>query len=111
MAASEKNIKEDNHPFREMLSAILCQIQSRHSAQFDTQGLQEDGEQIGDENNEEQGVSVLSTGRNIGGIVSGVDVGNGNQKTRSHEAGKIDYTPGHIQEKRTEEKFLERTAR
>jgi hypothetical protein len=57
-----------------MRTAILSQVETRHGTQLNAQGLQKNGENVGQKHNEQQGILELCTGCNVGGIVSRVDI-------------------------------------
>src|SRR5690242_107043 len=65
-----KEVKNIIQPRREMRLAILSKIHARDRPQLDAQRLQEDGEDIGHEHDEEQLELERSPSRNISGVVS-----------------------------------------
>lgn len=68
-----------------MLPAILGQVQPRDTAQLDTQRLQENGKQIGHQDDEQMAEVSGGAGLDIGGVVAGVNIGHGNEETGTHE--------------------------
>lgn len=50
-----------------------CKVQARNASELNCQTLQQDGEEVAKEHNEEQLVFVGSAGRNVGSVVSGVN--------------------------------------
>jgi hypothetical protein len=69
-----QNIKRNVQPFREELFASFCQIESTDTPQFDTQALQKNSKDVRHQNDEEQLEAVSSTGGDICGIITGIDI-------------------------------------
>jgi hypothetical protein len=57
-------------PWRKVGLAIFSKVHSRHGAQFDAQGLEEDGEDVGHQNDEEEFEPEGGTRSHIGGVIS-----------------------------------------
>ena len=68
-----------------MRPAHLRQVEARNGAEFDTQGLEEDGEEVGEQDHEEQLEAVRGAGGDVGGVVAGVDVGDGDEEAGTDE--------------------------
>lgn len=105
-----EHIEYIDQPAWEVLTAILCQVETSHRTQLDAQRLQKDCENVGQEDDEQQGVLELRTALDAGGVVARVDIGDRDEKAWADEARKLGQTAGTVQSRRHEKGF-ERTAR
>lgn len=69
-----EDIKSDVDPFWTVMLACFSKIVTSDGAELDRQALQEDGENIGHEYNEEESEAKRSSSSHIGSIVTRVDV-------------------------------------
>lgn len=76
--AFSQYIERNVQPPREKLLARFGQVEPRNAAKLDTQALQEYRKDIRHEHNKEQPEPIRRTGRNVGRVVSGIDIGHGN---------------------------------
>lgn len=70
------NVEEYVQPSWKKLSTSLSKVQAADSPEFDAQALQEDGKEVGHQDNEEKSEAIGSSGGHIRRVISGIDVGN-----------------------------------
>lgn len=68
-----EDVEDIVQPLRQESPTRLGEVEAGDGAEFDAKTLEEDGEQVGQEDDEEQAETVGCAGRNIGGVVSGID--------------------------------------
>lgn len=70
-----EEVEDVVQPSRKKGSAGLGKVETGDGAQLDAKSLEEDGEQIGKEHDEEQSEAIGSSSGHICGIVSGINFG------------------------------------
>ena len=73
--AFAEGVAEVVEPAGAVRAGHLGEVHAGYGAEVDAEGLQEDGEDVGEQDHEEEFESVACAGCDVCGIVSGVDVG------------------------------------
>lgn len=84
-----KDIEDVDHPTWEVLATVLREIETRHGTQFDAQRLQEHRKEVGQEDDEQQGILEGCTRRNVSRIVARIDISDRDKKSRAQETDKF----------------------
>ncbi|KAH6605677.1 hypothetical protein Trco_004830 [Trichoderma cornu-damae] len=68
-----QRVEQVVEPPRQIGAARRSEIQPRDGAQLDGEALQQDGEEVAEQDDEQELEAVRGAGRDVGGVVSGID--------------------------------------